>query len=164
MNPLIIIVVFVALLAGLLYYLQGRQQKDNQDILPRASAEKTERTIVKASEYQAQYEKEKETEKEPEKPTQEPKPEEADPTTETPDSITEPESSEDEDISMLDGVGPKYQKLLRAAGYNTIKSIADSTPEELYEKMLEANTEHEITKRPPTMSNVEDWVSSAKNR
>jgi predicted flap endonuclease-1-like 5' DNA nuclease len=149
MNPLIVIGAFVVILAALLYYLQGRQTE--QETLPRASTETPKRKIVKASDYQAQYEKESEEEKkEPEQEKKE----------------TEPVSEEptDEDISMLDGVGPKYQELLRAAGYNTIKSIADTTPVELHEKLLKTNEEQEITKRPPTMSYVEDWVASAKNR
>lgn len=149
MNPLIVIGAFVVILAALLYYLQGRQTEP--ETLPRASAEPPEKKIVKASDYQAQYEKESEEEK------KEPEPEKVE---------TEQVSEEpvDEDISMLDGVGPKYQELLRAAGYNTIKSIAETTPAELHEKLIKANEEHEITKRPPTMSNVEDWVASAKNR
>ena len=159
MNPLIIIIVFTAILAALLYYLQGRQTEASDTVLPHVSLEKNDKKIVTVSEYQAKYEKEqKETKPEPEKETP------AEEQESTPEPEAESEPVEDEDISMLDGVGPKYQELLRAAGYNTIKSIADSTPTELHEKLLQANTEHEITKRPPTMSNVEDWVSSAKNR
>ena len=145
MNPLIVIVGFVVILAGLLYYLQGRQGEP--DTLPVASSEEKERKIVKVSDYQAEYEKEEKT-KEAEK-------EETD---------VKEEAPEEEDISMLDGVGPKYQELLRAAGYNTISSIAESTPETLFLKIIEINNETEITKRPPTMSNVEDWVTAAKSR
>ena len=151
MNPLIVIIAFVVILAGLLYYLQGRQAEP--DILPVASSEEKERKIVKASDYQAQYEKEAKEEK----------------ATETEEEQTETEEKrepiqEDEDISLLEGVGPKYQELFRAAGYNTIKSIAETTPEALHAKLIEVNNETEITKRPPTMSNVEDWVTSAKAR
>jgi len=152
MNPLIVIVGFVVILAGLLYYLQGRQGEP--DTLPVASSEEKERKIVKVSDYQAEYEKEEKTKK-PE--TEETEGQEA------PES-TQDEAPEEEDISMLDGVGPKYQELLRAAGYNTISSIAESTPETLFLKIIEINNETEITKRPPTMSNVEDWVTAAKSR
>jgi len=152
MNPLIVIVGFVVILAGLLYYLQGRQGEP--DTLPVASSEEKERKIVKVSDYQAEYEKEEKT-KEPETEERE--------VQEAPES-TQEEAPEEEDISMLDGVGPKYQELLRAAGYNTISSIAEATPETLYSKIIEINNETEITKRPPTMSNIEDWVTAAKSR
>jgi predicted flap endonuclease-1-like 5' DNA nuclease len=69
-----------------------------------------------------------------------------------------------EGINVLDGVGQKYQDLLRASGYSKIDSIAESSPNELYAKLIEVNNETEITKRPPTLSNVEKWVSAAKAR
>jgi predicted flap endonuclease-1-like 5' DNA nuclease len=70
----------------------------------------------------------------------------------------------DEGISMLDGVGPKYQKLLRASGYGKIDSIAESSSIVLHAKLIEVNNEAKITKRPPTLSSVEKWVSAAKAR
>jgi predicted flap endonuclease-1-like 5' DNA nuclease len=70
----------------------------------------------------------------------------------------------DEDISMLDGVGSKYQELLRASGYRNLDSIAESPPKVLHAKLIEVNNEKEITKRSPTLSNVEKWVSAAKSR
>ena len=145
MNSILIIIVFAVILAGLLYYLQGREGK--ADVLPRAESEVSDdKKVVKVEDYQAQYEEEMEEESS--------EPEEQEAVEETPD----------EDISMLDGVGPKYQELLRAAGFETIRSIADSEPAELYDKLHATNDETEITKRPPTMSNVEDWVKASKDR
>jgi hypothetical protein len=82
------------------------------------------------------------------------------------DSIEEVSKEEpfDEAISMLQGVGPKYQKLLRASGYNQIGSIAESSPYVLHAKLIEVNAEAKITKRPPSLSNVEKWISEAKSR
>ena len=154
MNPLIVIIAFVVILAGLLYYLQGRQEEP--EILPVASTEEKERKIVKASDYQAQYEQEEKEEKPEEESDEKTAPETEEPIPE--------EATEDEDISLLDGVGPKYQELLRAAGYNTIKSIAKTPSETLHSKLIEVNNETEITKRPPTKNNVEDWVKAAKAR
>lgn len=151
MNPIIVIIVFVVILAGLLYYLQGRQGEP--EILPVTSKEEKDRKIVKVNDYQAQYEKEQKSPEAEEEKTE---------TQEKPEPIQE--ESEEEDISLLDGVGPKYQELLRAAGYNTIKSIAETAPEALHAKLIEVNNETEITKRPPTMSNVEEWVTSSKAR
>ena len=145
MNPILVIAAFVVLLAILLYFMQKR--KTEPEILPRAENESiTEKRVVKVSDYQAQYEKEKKEET---------------PTPET--KITVEETSVD-DISELEGVGPKYQELLRAAGYTSIKAIAESNPENLYTKLLETNEETGITKRPPTLKNIEEWIKAAGSR
>ena len=67
-----------------------------------------------------------------------------------------------DDLDQMQGVGPKYQELLRAAQVKSIKDIAGYTPEALLEKLLAVNQEENITKRPPTLAKVEDWVEKAK--
>ena len=68
-----------------------------------------------------------------------------------------------DDLDQMQGVGPKYQELLRAAQVKTIKDIAGYEPDALLEKLLAVNQEKNITKRPPTQAKVEDWVEKAKN-
>jgi cold shock CspA family protein len=68
-----------------------------------------------------------------------------------------------DDLDQMKGVGPKYQELLRAVQIKSIKDIAGHAPEALLEKILAANQEENITKRPPTLAKVEDWVEKAKN-
>ena len=68
-----------------------------------------------------------------------------------------------DDLDQMQGVGPKYQELLRAAKVKSIKDIAGYEPEVLLEKLLAVNQEENITKRPPTLAKVEDWVEKAKN-
>ena len=109
MNPILVIAVFVVLLGILLYLMQKKETEP--EILPRAeNGSITEKRVVKASDYQAQYEKEKKEEP---------------PAPET--KITDEETSVD-NIAELEGVGPKYQELIRAAGYTSIKTIAVRTP------------------------------------
>lgn len=81
--------------------------------------------------------------------------EEAAPEEETPES--------EKDLDQMSGVGPKYRELLKAAKVNTIKDIAGYEPDALLEKLLAVNQEENITKRPPTLAKVEDWVKKAKN-
>ena len=143
MNPILVIAAFVVLLGILLYFMQKRETEP--ELLPRAENESiTERKIVKASDYQAQYEKEKKEERL------------------TPEAKTIEE--EIDDIAELEGVGPRYQELLRAAGYTRIKTMAESNPEDLYIKLLEINEETGITKRPPTLKNIEEWIKAASSR
>ena len=66
-----------------------------------------------------------------------------------------------DDLDQMQGVGPKYQELLRAAKVKSIKDIAGYAPEALLEKLLAVNQEENITKRPPTLAKVEDWVEKA---
>ena len=92
------------------------------------------------------------TEEEP--PKEEPEPEEA----------SEPEATVEEvdDLDTLKGIGPTYQKLLRAAGISSKVKLVAQKPEALYEKLMKTNEEKEITKRPPTLTNVEAWINLAQ--
>ncbi|MCJ7732200.1 DUF4332 domain-containing protein, partial [Candidatus Bathyarchaeota archaeon] len=153
-NPIAVIAGFVVLLAILIYYLQSREKKPET---PRALKDSNERNIVKVREYDAQYKAEQA--KVEEEKTEEPKVEEPilEKVTDEP-VIVEPDV---DDIAELSGVGPKYQELLRAAGVKSIKTIAESDAEELHALLLKTNEETGITKRPPTLRNVEDWIKSA---
>ncbi len=148
MNPILVIAGFIVALAVLIYYLQSRGTKSEKG----APSEKSEVYIIKIKDYEAQYL----TEKQKEKPVEEPVKQE--PTTEP--QIDKPEK---DDIELLGGVGPKYQELLRTAGYTTQKAIAESDPMTLYEILLKVNEEKGITKRPPTLRNIEDWIKSASH-
>ena len=87
---------------------------------------------------------------------------------EEPEAAAAPEEEAEEvpesvdDLDQMKGVGPKYQELLRAAKVKSIKDIAGYAPEALLEKLLAVNQEENITKRPPTLAKVENWVEKAK--
>jgi cold shock CspA family protein len=68
-----------------------------------------------------------------------------------------------ENLDQITGIGPKYRQLLRAAQVNTIKDVVGYEPETLLAKLLAVNQEENITKRPPTLANIEDWIEKAKN-
>lgn len=91
---------------------------------------------------------------EEEPPKEEPEPEEA--------SETETMVEEVDDLDTLKGVGPTYQKLLRAAGITSKAKLVAEEPEALFDKLMKANEENEITKRPPTLANVEAWINLAR--
>ncbi|MCW4049543.1 MAG: DUF4332 domain-containing protein [Candidatus Bathyarchaeota archaeon] len=87
-------------------------------------------------------------------------------TPETPSTEEQPEETPatEEDLDQMPGVGPKYRQLLKAAQVKTIKDIAGYEPDVLLEKLLAVNQEENITKRPPTLANIEDWITKAKNK
>jgi predicted flap endonuclease-1-like 5' DNA nuclease len=149
MNPFLVIGVFTVILAVVVYWLQGRQDKTNDEEIKRATPKK-EIKIVKKADWVAD---------------EEPEPEP------TPEPIPEPEPVEEhaselivDDIGELQGIGPKYQQLIKAAGITSIAVIAGSEPEELLKKLVEVNDSEGITKRNPTMYNVERWIEAAKGR
>jgi len=70
-----------------------------------------------------------------------------------------PESASD--LDELNGVGPKYRELLTAAGVKTIKGITEYAPEVLLANLLAVNESQGITKRPPTLNIVKEWIKTA---
>jgi cold shock CspA family protein len=67
-------------------------------------------------------------------------------------------------LDELDGVGPKYRELLTAAGVKTIEEITEYAPEVLLANLMAVNETQGITKRPPTLEVVEEWVKTAGER
>ncbi len=184
MNGYVVIGIFTLILAVTLFWLQGRQAKQDAPEPKKSPTQKIE--VIKARDWPLQGEKEPENEPEKESEpeaveseievpepevvpeVEEPVIEEAEPEIETvfeEESVvakTAPEPVEKKDIASLSGVGPKYRSLLREAGINTINQIVESNPDDLFKLLNETNERAGITKRPPTMSTVEKWIESAK--
>jgi len=143
MTPIQVLSIFVVVLAILIYILQRRSAPEKPE--PKIEEGKTDTRIEKLKTVKP--------------PTIE----------EPPETIEEPQEIEplpEEPVSSLEdltGVGPKYRELLKAAGLDSIKAIAESEPEELYAKLIEKNRELKITKRPPTLNNIQEWVKAAKS-
>ena len=67
------------------------------------------------------------------------------------------------DLFRIKGVGEQYSDLLEEEGVDTVAELAKRVPENLHAKMLEVNVAKNLVKRPPTLSNVKDWVEQAKS-
>ena len=67
------------------------------------------------------------------------------------------------DLGKLNGVGPKYLELLKAAGINSVESITEYAPEVLLANLLAVNEAQGITKRPPTLPLVKEWIQAASD-
>ena len=74
----------------------------------------------------------------------------------------EPVTEVVDDLDELNGVGPTYRKLLRAAGVTSKAMLVAEDPEALYQKLMAINDEQEITKRPPTQDNIVAWINLSK--
>ena len=80
------------------------------------------------------------------------------------EQVTEPVTEQIpdvDDLAELNGVGPKYQELLRAVGVNSVRKLSSEKPGDLFNRLNAVNTEQKITKRPPTLANIESWIDSA---
>jgi predicted flap endonuclease-1-like 5' DNA nuclease len=148
MQTIVIVAGFVVLLALLLYFLY--QEKEVEEELEPMTIEKAKPDVIKAEEWDKEVRELREEEME-DSETIEPE-------------VEETEIDVEEDLEELEGVGPTYRRLLRAAEIKSIKSLADQEPDSLLEKMNEINEKEEITKRPPTPENVKDWIEKAKTK
>ena len=66
------------------------------------------------------------------------------------------------DLFRVQGIGEEYSDLLEEAGVDTVAELAQRSPKNLYEKLLEINKQKNLVRRAPTSSQVEDWVNQAK--
>ena len=66
------------------------------------------------------------------------------------------------DLMRVKGIGEEYSDLLEEAGVDTVKELRNRKPENLHKAMLETNTKKKLVRRPPSLSEVESWVSQAK--
>jgi cold shock CspA family protein len=65
------------------------------------------------------------------------------------------------DLDELNGIGPKYRKLLEKAKVQSRQEISGYSPEALLANLLSVNEKEQITKRPPTLTQVNEWISLA---
>ena len=66
------------------------------------------------------------------------------------------------DLDELNGIGPKYMKLLEKAKVQSCQEISGYAPEFLLANLLSVNKKEQITKKPPTLTQVNEWISLAK--
>ena len=66
------------------------------------------------------------------------------------------------DLFRIKGVASEYADLLEAAGVDTVVELGKRVPANLYQKLLEVNTEKKLVRRPPTEAQVAGWVEQAK--
>jgi predicted flap endonuclease-1-like 5' DNA nuclease len=160
LDPTIVVIGFVVLLAALLYFMYKDHSKIQTVSEP---TEKKKPTVVKVKDYETQLEVEKEaakTEPQPE-PKAEVKPE---PKLEPVVEEAPAKEPTEEGLENLSGIGEKYRTLLKAAGVETLPALAKWDAKDLHEKLMEVNESQEIVKRPPPLVTVEDWVKRAGER
>ncbi|MEJ2747342.1 MAG: DUF4332 domain-containing protein [Anaerolineae bacterium] len=66
------------------------------------------------------------------------------------------------DLARIKGIGSEYADLLEAAGVDTVPALARRNPTNLYASLTSTNEEKKLTRRPPSESQVADWIEQAK--
>ena len=67
------------------------------------------------------------------------------------------------DLSRIKGVSTQYGDLLVCAGVDTVPELAQRNAENLQAKMTEVNEDKNLVQKLPTSTQVQDWVSQAKD-
>jgi len=66
------------------------------------------------------------------------------------------------DMMRLNGIGPQFSELLKAAGVDTVKELRTRNAENLTAKLAEVNAEKKLARAVPALSQVSDWIEQAK--
>lgn len=66
------------------------------------------------------------------------------------------------DLFRINGIGQDFSELLEAAGVDTVPELAQRNAENLTAKMEEVNEVKKLTRRTPSLKEVEKWVAEAK--
>jgi len=67
------------------------------------------------------------------------------------------------DLARIKGVSGVYSDLLERAGVDTVKELATRRPDNLHAKITETNDSLQLSERPPSLAQVEEWVAQAKD-
>ena len=66
------------------------------------------------------------------------------------------------DLFRVKGVGEEYSDLLEAAGVDTVPELGQRNAANLYAKMVEVNQAKNLTRQPPSESQIATWIEEAK--
>lgn len=66
------------------------------------------------------------------------------------------------DLFRIKGVAGEYAELLEASGVDSVPELAQRNPQNLHQKMTEVNAEKKLVRKIPVQSQVEDWITQAK--
>jgi predicted flap endonuclease-1-like 5' DNA nuclease len=66
------------------------------------------------------------------------------------------------DLFRVKGIGPQFSELLEAAGVDTVKELATRNAANLCAKMNEVNEAKHLTRRVPTVVEIQRFIDGAK--
>ena len=66
------------------------------------------------------------------------------------------------DLFRIKGIGEEYSDLLKEAGVSTVVELARRNPENLHETIVGYNEAKKLVRRPPSLTQIKDWIEQAK--
>jgi predicted flap endonuclease-1-like 5' DNA nuclease len=66
------------------------------------------------------------------------------------------------DLFRIKGIGEEYSDLLKEAGVSTVVELSRRNPENLHETLVGVNEAKKRVQRPPSLSQIKDWIEQAK--
>ncbi len=66
------------------------------------------------------------------------------------------------DLYRITGIGSENSELLEASGVDTVPALAQRNAQNLTEKLSEVNAEKNLTRKVPSLRDVEKWIEEAK--
>ena len=66
------------------------------------------------------------------------------------------------DLFRIKGIGEEYSQLLKEAGVSTVVELARRNPENLHTAIIGVNKAKNLVRRPPSLTQIEDWIEKAK--
>ena len=67
------------------------------------------------------------------------------------------------DLFRVPGIGQEYSELLEKAGVDTVPELAQRNAENLAAKLEEVNAAKKLTRKVPSVKEVEKWIEAAKS-
>ncbi len=67
------------------------------------------------------------------------------------------------DLFRVPGIGPQFAELLEAAGVDTVKELRHRNAENLTARLEEVNAERKLTRRVPSVKEVEKMIEASKD-
>jgi predicted flap endonuclease-1-like 5' DNA nuclease len=66
------------------------------------------------------------------------------------------------DLFRISGIGEEFSDLLEETGVDTVVELAKRKPENLYKALCDVNEAKKLSRRTPSLKQVEGWVEQAK--
>ncbi|AHE66016.1 DUF4332 domain-containing protein [Legionella oakridgensis] len=66
------------------------------------------------------------------------------------------------DLARINGIGEEYAELLEFSGVDSVQTLAQFTPEKLFQTMLQVNEQANLVRAMPSMTKIESWIEQAQ--
>ncbi|WP_133128749.1 DUF4332 domain-containing protein [Legionella nagasakiensis] len=66
------------------------------------------------------------------------------------------------DLARINGIGEEYAELLEHSGVDSVPTLAQFSPEKLFNTMQQVNEQTKLVRVMPSITKVESWIEQAQ--